>query len=140
MSTPLNPAIKPGTLTLGGKFDSPKKSVRKAPRELARLSMPESHALITWLMNYKMQPGDSVVTLATYASVGLNNPKINYNHVRQRMEEFGLELPKRASNAPVIERLTKLEKVLTVLIREQARMLHDLGQEPSAEVMAFLDE
>jgi hypothetical protein len=146
MNQPLNPVIKtpiappaPGNEKYS-RGATPTSPGRQAPRELARLSMPESHALITWLMAYKMQPGDTLTTLATSAATALNNPRINKNHVQQRMEEFGLDLPKRQSNAPVIERLVKLETSLTLLINEQLRICRMARIDPAPALVAVAKE
>ena len=133
MNQPLNPVIKtpiappaPGNEKYS-RGATPTSPGRQAPRELARLSMPESHALITWLM-------------ASSAATALNNPRINKNHVQQRMEEFGLDLPKRQSNAPVIERLVKLETSLTLLINEQLRICRMARIDPAPALVAVAKE
>jgi hypothetical protein len=141
MSTPQNPVIKPGTLTLPAKQPPAKveNHERQAPRELARLSMPESHALIQWLLSYKMQPGDTYHTLALSAASALGNARINKNHILQRCEEFNIELPRKPSNAPVIERLNKLEAVLATAIREQIKVCRDMGVEVHPDLLAFAE-
>jgi hypothetical protein len=146
MNQPQNPVIKPGTLSLPPKQVSltPKQPPAKtaepqATREMARLSMPESHALIQWLLSYKMQPGDTYNTLALAAASALGNVRINKNHIQQRCEEFSIELPRRPSNLPVIERLNKLEAVLATAIREQIKVCRDMGVEVHPDLVAFAE-
>lgn len=116
------------------------KVVAKTDRVMTRLTNPENFALIEWLKAYKQQPGDTIHTLTAKAAVELHNPRINYNHVQQRMFEFNISLVHRgagADNAAVIERLAKLESVLVTSIREQIKHCRDLGIEPHRDLMAF---
>lgn len=139
MNSPLNPVLK-------APVNLPKKAVphsnpdRKTDRTMARLSMPESFALIEWLKAYKAQPGDTIQTIALAAAASLNNPLINFNHVQQRTQEFGIALPKRVSNAPVMERLSRLEQVLATAIREQILACRKAGIEPHPDLVVFAND
>lgn len=137
MNQPLNPVLK----TPLSKFEKPRKE-RQRPERLERLSMPESFALIEWLKAYKIQPGDSVKTMAVAAASALGNSKINENHVRQRMEEFGLPFPTRLSVKAIslAEQLAKLEAVLNVVVDEQARVCNDRGIGVHPTLQTYINE
>lgn len=141
MNEPLNPVLKAPVDRRTSKFAGLAKAPRRKAEKLERLSMPESFALINWLQAYKVQPGDSVKTMAVDAASALGNPKINENHVRQRMEEFGLAFPSRLSVKALsaAERLAKLEQVLATAIREQIIMCDAAGVVPHPDLLEFVN-
>jgi hypothetical protein len=143
MNQPLNPVLKAPLQPKATPVKSP--VARKSPEKLERLSMPESFALIEWLKAYKVRPGDSIKGMAVAAASALSNPKINENHVRQRMEEFGLTMPMRVNSKTLsaidaAERLAKLEQVLATVIREQLDLLRAEDMEPHPDLIAFANE
>lgn len=96
---------------------------KKTDRTITRLSNPENFALVQWLKDYKAQPGDTLHTITRQASTALNNPKINFNHVQQRMSEFDIPLPKRPSSSGVdAERLNRLEHLVKLLASDLMRI------------------
>lgn len=141
MTEPLNPVLKAPIDRRNSVFATKPSAPRRRAEKLERLSMPESFALINWLQAYKVQPGDSVKTMAVAAASALGNPKINENHVRQRMEEFGLTFPSRLSAKALsaAERLAKLEQVLATAIREQLRMCGSAGVLPHPDLLEFVN-
>jgi hypothetical protein len=150
MNRPLNPALPANAFAKVPEASSPttgpsldKASLKRTPpKSLERLSMPESFALIEWLKAYKVQPGDSIKGMAVAAASALGNSKINENHVRQRMEEFGLALPTRApsGNIELVARLAKLESALTLIINEQLRFCRAARVDPAPALAAMAKE
>ena len=106
-------------------------------RTNVRLSMQEDFDLVSWLKAYKMQPGDTIDTLVLAARAALKNDKINYNHMQTRIVEFDIPMPRKPSNAPVMERLKALEVMLDAVIRDQLRVCRVQHINPSLEVVAY---
>lgn len=126
MNAPLNPVLKsfPADSVApaaagSGKTSVAKSHASKGQRQMVRLSNPENYALIEWLKAYKQQPDDTIHTMARKAVVDLKNEKINYNHVQQRLVEFGIPAPTRggsATNAELAQRVEALEKLVTKMV------------------------
>ena len=135
---PNNPAVL--NPVLKGEIDLKPKEV-PSTRTMIRLSNPENYALITWLQNYKQEPGDTIHVLARKAALELNNPKINYNHVQQRMQEFGITLVQRGvDNAQLIERVQLLENAVDALIDQVAQFNRDHGIPSAPAIQEYINE
>lgn len=77
-----------------------------------RLTMLEDYVLAKWLHEREMKSGEQIADVVKEAKDVLKIEKINYNHVQQRMQEFGIKLVPSA--APTDE-LTKVREQLEVL-------------------------
>lgn len=116
--------------------DKPRKQ-RTPPRNLERLSIRDNHGLCDFLLKYSFVPGESLNDVAASANQALGLNIINENHVRHRMEEFGLKLiPARN-----VDQSARLE-LLEAAFREMAQRLLDnspgvVNEMPATR--AFLD-
>jgi hypothetical protein len=122
---------KPGPLT-GRKVIG-----RAAPQ---RLSMPDSYALIEWLKAYVPPPGSSYDSIAVAAAASLGNPAINKAHIEHRMAEFGMKLPAQAEGGPLVERIAKLEALLTSLILNQEELCKRMGVPVAPLLKAHIEQ
>lgn len=137
MNQPMNPVLKGPLADV-----KPKSIVRQPARTVSRLSMPENFALVEWLKAYQQQPGDTLHTITRKAAEALRNTKINYNHIQQRMYEFNIPLPRNggSANAELIERISRLEATLDILIDEAVRIAKEFRQNPHPAIQQYINE
>jgi hypothetical protein len=131
MNAPLNPVPISFSADAPVPKIAPKKSHAGTGKRqtVTRLSNPENYALIEWLKAYKQQPDDTIHTMTRKAAEELKNDRINYNHVQQRLVEFGIPAPTRggsATNAELATRVETLEKQVASIIELLNRRVHQV--------------
>ena len=109
------------------------------PRPNCRLNKQQDFALCKWLASREMQPGETIADLHELARSELKIPGLTTDHVRYRVSELELQLIPAAPSTKDGKTLARIEAALRILAQEQVRILRDLGQEPSVELLGLIE-
>lgn len=140
MNQPMNPVLRPGTLSL------PAKTPEKQPRKLkgrVSISIADDFRLGQWLHAHEFKPGETLATIAALAGTALGIPDINAAHIQNRMAAYGLKLvPSVPKDAPA-SRIATLEKrveELEKIVRAMGGQYINPTMSGSSELMTQIKE